>query len=284
MPTPGLSLVGFMDETPGIEHLQRACIPPDPTNAALKAAWQSAKGILGAPTAKAGNPDIEPIPASHAHYMLQLMQLPWVVAGLAADLAGATFQMIEIDPLLAFQLTVDTDRGAYHCAGVSSPPTIDEMLVKCLPLMITPEPIQVSNLAQSMMIRCRNANFRIVRNGALNDPMGNLQGMGVLLAMSLPFVHVVRFNGRCYLHNGYHRSVALRMAGATKIPCIFRDVHTAEAAGIRADGSTFPESLLTGADPPTVGHFTNNRAHAVSLREHARVINVSWSEYLAYEE
>jgi hypothetical protein len=74
------------------------------------------------------------------------------------------------------------------------------------------------------------------------------------------------------------------MSGATKIPCIFRDVLTADVAGIKTDGTTFAESLLTSADPPTVGHFTSGRAHAVSLREHARVIHVSWSEYLAYEE
>jgi hypothetical protein len=284
MPTPGLSLVGFMDEAQGKDHLRNACIPPDPTDAALTAAWQAAKAQLGAPVANAGNPALDPIPPSHAAYILQVTQLPWVAAALAADLAGATFQMVEIDPLLAFQYTVDTDRGAHHCAGLPNPPSLDQMLEVCLPLAIKPEPLQTSLQPQSLMVRCRSANFRVIRQGSFNDQAGNLAGAGVLLGNSLPFAHVVRYSGRCYLHNGYHRAIGLRAAGADRIPCIFRDVPTAEVAGIRTDNLTFPEALLTSVNPPTLLHFTGGRAHGVSLRAHARVIHVSWAEYLAYEE
>jgi hypothetical protein len=284
MPTAGLSLVGFLDQQPGISHLRNACIPPDPTDAALQAAWQAARARLGAPIPRAGNPAIEPIPATQAAYILQVTQLPWVAAALAGDLAGASFHMVEIDKLLAFQFTVDTDRGAQHCAGIATPPTLDQMLAMCLPLTIRPEPLQISGQAQSLMVRCRSANLRVVRQGSFNDPAGNLAGAGIMLGNSLPFAHVVRLNGRCYLHNGYHRAVGLRTAGADRMPCIFRDVQTAEAAAIRVDGTTFGEALLTSADPPTVGHFTLGRAHPVTLRAHARVIHVHWAEYLAYEE
>jgi hypothetical protein len=284
MPTPGLSLVGFMDETQGIKHLRTDCIPPDPTDPAIRGEWQAAQARLGAPIAGAGLPLIDSIPPSHAAYILQVTQLPWVAPALAADLAGATFQMVEIDPLLAFQFTVDTDRGAHHCNGIGNPPTLDQMLEICLPLAIKPEPLQTQKQAQSFMVRCRSANFRMVRCGELNDQTGNIVGAGVLLGNALPFVHVVRYNGRCYLHNGYHRAVGLRAAGADRLPCMFRDVPTAEAAGIRTDGLTFSEAVLTGANPPTVAHFTGGRAHEVKLRAHARVIHVSWAEYLAYEE
>lgn len=82
MATDGLSLVGFMDEQAGIAHLRRDCIPPDPTDTALKAAWQQAQGQRGPVNTKAGNPDIEPIPPANASYILQLTQLPWVAAPL----------------------------------------------------------------------------------------------------------------------------------------------------------------------------------------------------------
>lgn len=285
MPTAGLSLVGFMDEPQGIAHLRGACIPPDPTDVALQAAWQTAKANLGPAVANAGLPDIADMPPTHTGYVQQVAALPWVAPHLAADWVGATFKLVEIDPLLAFQFTVDTDRGAHHCVGIGpGAPTLDQLLAVCLPLALTPSPLQVSTLSQSIMVRSRNANFRVVRQGAFNDPAGNLVGAGVMVGNSLPFVHVVRFNGRCYLFNGYHRAVALRGVGATHVPCIFRDAATAEAAGIRVDGGTFPEKLLASADPPTVSHFTSGRAHKVSLRAHARVIHVSWSEYFAYEE
>lgn len=43
MPVPGLSLVGFMEEQAAIAYLRNRCIPPDPTDAALVAVWNTAK-------------------------------------------------------------------------------------------------------------------------------------------------------------------------------------------------------------------------------------------------
>lgn len=284
MASDGLSLVGFLDEQMGVTHLRRDCIPPDPTEGALRTAWQQAKERLGTPIPQPGNPRIEPIPDVHAPYMLNLTQLPWVTTALNGDLSGASFKLVEIDPLLAFQFTVDSHRKAHHCNGIATPPTLEQLLPICLPLAITPEPLQISALGQSIMVRSRSANFRVIRQGALQNQEGQLQGAGVLVGMSLPFVHVVRLNGRCYLHNGYHRATGLRAMGATQMPCIFRDVKTADEVGIKSDGTTFGEAQLTSMDPPTVGHFSSERAYPVKLRAHARIIHVAWAEYFAYEE
>src|ERR1700733_14969314 len=110
MPTPGLSLVGFMDEPAAINHLRFACAPADPADAALRAVWQGAQGQLGAPTPNAGNPGIHAIPQGQAAYITQISQLPWVATALATNWAGAAFHMVDIAPLLAFQHTVDLAR------------------------------------------------------------------------------------------------------------------------------------------------------------------------------
>src|SRR5690242_8343951 len=105
MPSAGLSLVGFMDQTQAVNHLTTACMPPNPNQAALIAEWQTAQANLGVPTANAGNPDIQPIPTAHDGYMQQLQATPWV-ADYLATIPGSTFQLVEIDPLLAYQFTV----------------------------------------------------------------------------------------------------------------------------------------------------------------------------------
>jgi hypothetical protein len=50
MPTAGLSLVGFMDEPKATHHLLTACIPANPSPAAIKAEWEAARAKHGPPT------------------------------------------------------------------------------------------------------------------------------------------------------------------------------------------------------------------------------------------
>lgn len=107
---------------------------------------------------------------------------------------------------------------------------------------------------------------------------------GIAIGVALPWVHVVRFNDRCYLHNGYHRTYGSAIQGATHIPCLFRDVTDSAAAGIQTDGTTFPIEMLQGNNPPTLSHFSENRAQAVKVRATTRVLHVSWAEYGMYDE
>src|SRR6266849_5273304 len=139
MPTNGLSLVGFMDQTQALAHLKTGCVPGTKTDAQLIAEWQTAQANLGQPAANAGKPSMRSIPASHHAYIQQLMQSP----GVAQDpsLQGVTCEQIEIEPLLAYQFYVDTDRSTRQCAHLSRPPTIDELLNLCLPLAAPAEAI-----------------------------------------------------------------------------------------------------------------------------------------------
>src|SRR5690349_19830789 len=117
MATPGLSLVGFLtDQQQAIQHLRVHCVPLDPSDAALLQAWHSAKAKRGPPMPKAGTPEIKPIP--DPHYVQQLTQQPWVQEAFRMfNYANADFKLVEIEPLLAFQFTVDTDRSNFHCAA-----------------------------------------------------------------------------------------------------------------------------------------------------------------------
>lgn len=291
MATNGLSLVGFIaDRQHAINHLRLDCVPnpPNADDAALHAIWTAARGQLGPLFPNAGNPAILPIPVSHQRYVGELLQEPWVAAAIP-QLGVITFNLVEIEPLLAYQFIVDKDHADHQCQNLTRPPTLDELLGICLPKT---QPIDnyyrspISTETDSVIIKSRNHNLQKIQWGIFNIGFGgiNSQVAGLQFHVSLPFVHVVRFDGRCYLHNGYHRTYALRIAGATHVPCILRDVATAEMAGIKADGSTFPESIFAQADAPTLGHFTQARAIDVKLRRKSRVIHVSWHQYSVPDE
>jgi hypothetical protein len=281
MPSNGLSLVGFMtDQQQALNHLKLTCILGSKTDAQLIADWRAAQGRLGVAIPNAGQPGIQPIPLSHQAH---LQQAPLVQV--LAMYPGASFQRIEVAPLLAFQFTVDTDRVAHHCASLSHPPTLDELLALCLPVNPQQEPLQAVPQAQSIIVKSRSLNVRIQGAGIMNfpTPQGQVQAIGAQFGVALPFVQVTRFNGRYYLHNGFHRAYGALLAGATHLPSIVRDVQTYQEVGIRDDGGTFDLALLQSNNPPTLGHFAG-RSVPVLLRLTSRIIHVSWSEYVVLDE
>ena len=229
MPTAGLSLVGFMaDQQQAINHLRKDCVPapPNTPDAVLIAEWQAAQAQRGPPIANAGHPGIAPIPNTHQQHVQQVAQAPWAQPMFAGQWQNATFQMAEIDSLLAFQFTVDTVRAGHHLQTAQNPPTLDDLFSICLPIALTQETTHFSEHitpeARSIVIRSRSLNFRVLDQGYFNQ-----HGiLGIMVGSALRAVQVVRLNGRCYLHNGFHRAIAARAAGFAQIPCVFRDVAT----------------------------------------------------------
>jgi hypothetical protein len=281
MPTNGLSLVGFMDQADALNHFKSACVSGNKNDAQLITDWQTARANLGAAFPNAGRPNIQAIPAAHQPYLQQLTQTLTPNPVFASLLnQGATFQLVEVDALLAFQFTVDTDRSNHHCGSISRPPTMDELLKLCLPLNWSAEAYFWDIQGQSAVFTSRSLNLQILSAGA-NTATGFA---GIQFGFMPPMVYVTRYNGRCYLSNGFHRAYGARSAGATHIPCLFHDVSDYHIAGIRDDGGTFRLPLLESGNPPTVAHFTQARAHSVPLRVTRRVLHVSWANHVVFDE
>jgi hypothetical protein len=278
MPTSGLSLVGFMDPSTAIHHLRNACIPVQADDAALLAEHDLARQKLGAPVANAGNPEIIEISAVDKVYIDTLVQQPWISKALT-QFSGATFKLVEIEPLLAYQFSIDESRSQHHCGKLNTPPNLDELLKVCLPIALPNEQITVSQNLNSVVLKSKSLNFRMMAAGIFEPSF-----IGIEFGVSLSLSHVVRMNGRCYLHNGFHRALGARNSGATHIPCLFRDVNTPSEAGIIGGGATFPIELLESANPPTLAHFTQGRAHHVSLRATSRILQVTWTDHVVPEE
>lgn len=281
MPTAGLSLVGFMDRDPAVAHLRTACVWPNDDDPTLEAEWQTASNNIGFPTPNAGQPDIQPIPPAKIGHIQTLMARPWFQRNAANWFANSTFQMVEIEPLLAYQFVVDAERSGHHCSSVAQPPSLDELFDLCLPLDLPVEKWDWAPGAQSLIIRSRSLNLRQLAQGMFPAEDGTLAGIYFGVAPAL--AHVVRLSGRCYLHNGFHRAYGARMAGATHIPCVLRDVADAAQAAIQPP-ATFPLDLLESPNPPTVAHFTQGRAHPVNLRATTRVLHLSWADYVLATE
>lgn len=282
MPTPGLSLLGFLDQQEAINLLRSSCVVADYSDAALAIEWQAAQAKLGATAANPGNPDVHPIPTAGQVHMSQLMQQPWILGALQGTLVGSTFQMIELAPLIAYQFNVDLARSDHHNGGVAAPaPPLNTVFEMCLPLNPIVENVRSNPLPNAVLITSKGLNFQPLSQGVMQTPAGHFVGLQV--GLSLPLVHVVRHNGRCYLHNGYHRAVGLLKRGVTHAPCIFRDVPDHASIGIRPH-QTFQPGLLESANPPTIGHLADGRAYDVKLKVFTRTLHVSWADHITTED
>lgn len=288
MPTPGLSLVGFVDQVQAVHHFRNACVPAATDDASLIAEWNAARVKIGAPVPNAGNPGMNPVPPSHGNYVAQVLAAPWVQGRLGHQLAaGATVQMIELAPLLAYQFTVDKGRSSHHCSGLSVPPTLDEIFGLCLPTNPPADDMHVGVFPNSMFVKAKSLNLRALIQGFFPGNPFNIaecNTAGVLVGVSAPLMHVTRLAGRAFLHNGYHRAVGLLAAGVTHAPAIVRDAADAADAGIRGDGGTIGWGVLQSANPPTLAHFANGGAYDVQLRLFSRFVSVTWAEYAVPEE
>jgi hypothetical protein len=282
MPTSGLSLVGFMEQLQAITHLRYTCVPTDPSDNALTAVWQGAKAkLLAAQTARAGNPNIQQI-ADQA-YIQNFIRIPWVTAALQFYRTPYHFLLVEIDPLLSFQPVVSLDRVNHHFRSLPRAVGTSDLLPLCLPTVQPNEEMYMSPVltsSQSVLIKSRNTGINKSDWGVFPFELNGFRAWlaGMRFHFSSPFLHVVRFNGKCYLSNGYHRAVGAKRAGATHIPCIFRDVSDYDSVGIRNDGSTFTAKELESSlppNPPTVGHFNANLACDVRLRNISKILHVT---------
>lgn len=137
MPVAALSLAGFLDAARASEHLANECFPPDPTAQGVALEWNSAKQKLGSTPVvpNAGKPIIQALPSPASGHIQQLGTLPWAIGLFGTpSLSPAEFKLVEVDALIAFQLTVNKERAQHHCGSLGSTPTLQEMLDICFPL------------------------------------------------------------------------------------------------------------------------------------------------------
>lgn len=283
MPRPGLSLVAKMDEQSALVHLRTVAFYPGEDDAALLKRWDDAKAKIGPPMPRAGLPDLVPLDGPmYGRHLRDVTKSPRF-----AQTVGKmpyTFCAVEIDPLLAFQFAIETDRASYLCASVGNGPSVKDSLGICLPKTLESINYNFEQHPDRHIVHVQSGNFRVFGAGEVGkDGAQGLTLAGIAYGAASPLVQVVKFGGRYYLRNGFHRTLGLRLAGATHVPCVL--LQATDYSQLEAPGSpqTFDRVILESADPPTCGHFTQGRAYSLPLRERTWTYTVTWSASLSVE-
>lgn len=275
MPLQGLSLFGFLERDAAFAYLRAVAHVPDKSDAALGGLWEQARERLGDTRGTPGICAVRDLPAEAGPYLNGVQTNP----RFASTVRGLpwAFKAVEIAPLIAYQFHVCTDqhRGAEA--------TLEEALPRCLPQQLDPITFNYRMVPMpgggQLFIQSEDLNLVAILDeaGYLGGDGGrHYQFGGVPFGPASPFVQVVRFDGRCFLRNGFHRCYQLAARGMTHVPCILLESPVFEAIGARGQGATFDRDQLLSANPPTCGHFADGRAYDLELRRAARVVRVSW--------
>jgi hypothetical protein len=267
MATDGLLLIGFLDEASSFRYVRERCAFPNvPTSNSLRAMWRDAKDRVGGSAPWVGEPKFAEIPPQHKTHLENVEKSGWfsdVLEGMPYE-----FRMVEIAPLLAFQVDVDLARTNRVCQELKEDPPIEDMLKVCLPC--APESLEVRNRltpdGEGIVLETDNTNI-VAREGKYFgvDPSDGLHLGGFKFGTRAPWVQVVRLGDYYYLKNGYHRAVGVAQRKAAYMPCIFLTATRFEQVGA-TPGKTIPAMRLNSSNPPTCGHFTQGRAYEAKLR------------------
>lgn len=279
-PLPALSLFGFYESQQGIHYLRNACVRD--RSRSEKEAWQAARERLGPPVADAGHPVCEPMDADDELYIDELRDRATLKHRfLPGELVGANFTWIEPTRIIAFQQHVLDKRSDRNIPGDIDVNDRRRLLEVCLPHefpAVQYDKIELPG-GGGVKVESDDLNFRFLADGGRLvegfDDQSQQFVFGPGVGVGSPLVQAVRFDGRIYLRNGYHRVARLAQLGAERVPCMMFEVLDFSGVGAKPD-YFFSRTILEGSNVPTIGHFTRERATAVQLRAVGTRLIVQW--------
>src|SRR3954464_13634309 len=80
-----------------------------------------------------------------------------------------------------------------------------------------------------------------------------MQALSFFVSMGASYLQVIRYDDRCFLRDGYHRSTRLLRHGIHQTPCIFLEQDKFEEFGL-PPGSLTHETMY-GSRPPSLPDF-----------------------------
>lgn len=250
-------MLGFMGE-PEALAFQRSMLLPGVDEAAMRATWQTATTAVGT---------LRAMPSRNAALRPLSAAAQVVAAELAAeDLFMRSFpgtsewQSVEIDKLLAVQGYVDTE----FVDSLTAPPQADEAEV--LRFCMRPNPLEAPLLdVQGQVTFSSHFRNNLTNAGLAWEKVDENTYRVFATVVSRPnYMYVAEIHGSYILANGYHRAVALKRAGHTRVPCLLRhftDYNQAFLPGTQA----FSATHLAAARPPLVADFVNRHAGVVDF-------------------
>lgn len=234
----------------------------------------------------------EPLPPEHREHLERIATHPLFQKTFQDH--SVTFELVEVDKLIAPQRTVNHSYAQSVAAALSVPPTLDQLIALCLePARSSAPPVQHLEVQANVhMFSSPSADLRFLNSATREitaDDLSLAESGGLPVSTVLSFVgygcasmNVYRVGRRLILNNGFHRVYALRSLGIRRIPVVVQEIHDAHRE-LPPIVMGMPTSYLIHAPRPVLVKDFFESGFTVSLRVRKRIraikVTVSASRY-----
>jgi hypothetical protein len=192
-----------------------------------------------------------------------------------------SFQLVEVDRLVAFQQFVDTQFSTELIDAELGQSTLLDKVRFCLPRQFTADlsmspTLDPGNLSLTLASLRRNVN--VTGFEVAHEPDQPIK-IAFTVSVGANWVQVAEFEGRFFLKNGYHRVWVLRHRGDEFVPAIVTKARSLEDVG--AGPGFFPPALILSDRPPLFRHFFQDElAPELRLKSTMKVIRFTAQEFV----
>ncbi len=195
--------------------------------------------------------------------------------------------MVDLDAVLSLQKIIRLTGLDERLNPVIA--TSANLLEFCLPSAqpAIPGRVFTDGDRKGMTISSLNPNLRVVETqpvqveaqAAPGAPAVPMQGLMVIVHLGTSYLQVARYNGRCFLRDGYHRAAGLVRAEIMAVPCIFIEAHSWVEVAPTPGLLTY--ETMFGERPPRLSDFWDPEVSEEVVRPAVRkVIRVRGDEFV----
>lgn len=293
-------LLGQPSLTDFLDHVRKAVDGgPDIKRRLLVDAWRQANDHYA---------DLEETEAGIADE-IECLDLPDDLAALADDLSGqehfrntfdrmpTTFGLIELDKIIVSQRRVTLPFVDSLAAQLDPQPDPAALFRFCQPFERRDPPVEIRRLGSQRYVFSSDSNDLRFHETILLRPdqivgretFAPVAGaVGLVVGYGSNFLTVIQSEDRMVLHNGYHRAVAMRMAGITHAPCVIQTVTRRDELEVSAAQPVVddPAFYFRSLRPPILkDYFDPNIRTVLRTRRTRKLVEVSFEvrDYTVYE-
>jgi hypothetical protein len=209
---------------------------------------------------------------------------------LTFDEFGTSFAMVKLDMLTLYQTHVTRDFTDGIARRLGANPSPEALFGFCQPTDVPQPPVQIRKVGSSRyQFTSDSTDFRphdpvLLRPEQVvgHETFGPMSAvLGLVVGYGSNFLTGIRRgdDGRILLHNGYHRSYALRALGITHAPMIIRTVLHDEELGVAAASrvANDVDFYFNSARPPMLKDFFDGRlSKALRVYRTKKLIEISF--------
>lgn len=269
-------LLGWMDHEEAV-RVQQACRADTELSQAAVARSRSARERVAARRSGVDQRDVvTPLPKELDGYVEELRRNPATGQPFAE---GWSPSLVDLRRLCALQSNVFTDSAEERVRGIDGG-DVHSIAAVSLPATTASDfRAWFDPARRSWVITAPSPNLRIV--GHLKEDLPNAAtGLGFAVAFGHSFLSAIRYQGRYFLADGYHRSVAFLRRGITHVPGLVRTLRDDESLNVPT--GMLPPPAYLGERPPQLADFlADDVAMSVDLPVFRKIILIQAIEVMA---